>query len=131
MCADIVEIDEIDKYINNFASRSFRDVADGDYINARMCYRAHLVSQFHWSALQAFEKYYKAILLYNRIEAKNVGHNLSEAQRLSEKLPFSIKLSESSIKFIDHLDTYGRFRYLESSYFIKGPALAELDKAVW
>ena len=131
MCTDIVVMDEIDKYINNFASRSFRDIADCDYINARICYRAHLVSQFHWSALQAIEKYYKAILLYNRIKAPKIGHSLSEAQRHTKQLPFTIKLSETSTKLIEHLDPYGRFRYLDSSYFIKGPVLVELDKAVW
>jgi len=121
----------IDAYINSFASQCFRDVADRDYISARMCYRAGLIPQFHWAALQAFEKYFKAILLYNRIKAKNIGHSLSEAQKAVSKVPFSIRLSETSKKLIDHLDDYGRFRYLETSYFIHGPKLVELDKAVW
>ena len=117
--------------LNSFATRCFRDVADRDYICARMCYRASLISQFHWSALQAFEKYFKAILLYNRIKAKNVGHNLVHARELSKKVPFEIELSETSENLLGHLDTYGRFRYLETSYFTKGPKLFELDKAVW
>jgi len=121
----------IDAHLNSFATRCFRDVADRDYIAARMCYRAGLISQFHWSALQAFEKYFKAILLYNRIKAKNIGHNLALAQKFAKKAPFNIKLSESSLKLLTHLDDYGRFRYLEASYSIYGPKLAELDKAVW
>jgi hypothetical protein len=106
-------------------------MADRDYIGARMCYRAGLISQFHWSALQAFEKYYKAILLYNRIKAKDIKHNLSEAQKKVNLLPFEIRLSPIAEKFIRHIDTFGRFRYLEVSYFIHGPKLVELDKSVW
>jgi hypothetical protein len=121
----------IDTHLNSFATRCFRNVADRDYIAARMCYRAGLISQFHWSALQAFEKYFKAILLYNRIKAKNIGHDLALAQKFANKAPFNIKLSESSIKLLTHLNDYGRYRYLETSYAIYGPKLTELDKAVW
>jgi hypothetical protein len=35
---------------NDFAVRSFRDTADGDYIVARMAHRAGLVPQFLWSS---------------------------------------------------------------------------------
>jgi hypothetical protein len=124
-------MDNLDAHLNSFATRCFRDVADRDYISARICYRAGLISQFHWAALQAFEKYYKAILLYNRIKAKNIGHSLSDAQKLTQKAPFVIRLSDISKKLLSHLDDYGRFRYLETSYFIRGPKLVELDKAVW
>jgi hypothetical protein len=124
-------MDNLDAHLNTFASRCFRNVADRDYISARMCYRAGLISQFHWSSLQAFEKYFKAILLYNRIKAKNVGHDLALAQKYAEKAPFKINLSDLSLKFLAHLDNYGRFRYLETSYYIHGPKLVELDKAVW
>lgn len=58
--------DEAD--LNNFATRSFRDVADQDYVLARIAYRSELYAQFLWSGLQAIEKYLKAILLYNRIQ---------------------------------------------------------------
>ncbi|MBU0482592.1 MAG: hypothetical protein KKG47_15985 [Proteobacteria bacterium] len=70
--------------LNDFAIRSFRDVADSDYIAARMAYRAQLVQQFLWSGLQAMEKYLKCILLLNRIKAKNVRHDLAVALRLIE-----------------------------------------------
>ena len=120
-----------DAQLNSFASRCFRDVADRDYISARMCYKAGLISQFHWAALQAFEKYYKAILLYNRIKAKRVRHDLSLAQKHAAKAPFEIRLSPSSSKLLDHLNDCGRFRYLEISYFTHGPKLVELDRAVW
>lgn len=124
-------MENLDAQLNTFASRCFRDVADRDYICARMCYRAGLISQFHWSSLQAFEKYFKAILLYNRVEAKNIGHDLAKAQKYAQNVPFDIKLSGTSQKLLEHLNDYGRFRYLEASYFIYGPKLVELDKAIW
>lgn len=117
--------------LNDFAIRCFRDVADHDYIVARMAYRTSLFQQFHWSSLQAVEKYLKSVLLLNRIKAKDVNHDLQKALSYAKSLPFSLRLSESSRKFIDHIDRFGRFRYLESSLYILGPKLAELDKLVW
>jgi hypothetical protein len=56
---------------------------------------------------------------------------LAEALKYTEKLPFEIKLSQSSKKLIEHIDKFGAFRYLESSFYLYGPKLVELDKAVW
>ncbi|WP_158549005.1 HEPN domain-containing protein [Alloalcanivorax xenomutans] len=106
-------------------------MADQDYIAARLSYRHGLYSQFHWQSLQAMEKYLKAILLYNRIKAKEINHDIDKAINYTKKLPFVLKRSPTTDEFIKHLSDFGRFRYLESSYFIEGPKLAELDKAVW
>jgi len=102
-----------------------------DYIAARMSYRAGLVEQFHWQGLQALEKYLKAILLYNRVKAKRIGHDLSKALAKADRLPFELELTAPAQKLIEHLDTFGRFRYLEASYYIHGPKLVELDRTVW
>ena len=56
-----------DRLVNDFATRSFREIADGDYIAARMSFRALLVPQFLWQSLQAMEKYLKCILVLNPI----------------------------------------------------------------
>lgn len=118
--------------LNDFATRSFRDIADQDYISARLSYRAQLIPQFLWSSLQALEKYLKCILLLNRIQAKNVRHDLGAALHLIDKhAPFTLRLRESSRHLITHLDTYGRFRYLETPFHVKGLELPQLDFAVW
>jgi HEPN domain-containing protein len=117
--------------LNDFAIRCFRDVADQDYIAARLTYRAGLFQQFHWASLQALEKYLKAILLLNRIKAKDISHNLSKALNYVGELPFELRISEPSRSFIDHIDAFGRHRYLESSFYIHGPKILELDRAVW
>ncbi|RRQ22220.1 HEPN domain-containing protein [Thiohalobacter thiocyanaticus] len=122
---------EIDALLNDFATRSFRDTADMDYIAARMSYRAGLVEQFHWQGLQALEKYLKAILLYNRVKAKRIGHDLTKALEKAKQLPFELELTTPALQLIEHLDKFGRFRYLEASYYIHGPKLVELDRTVW
>jgi len=62
-------------YIYDFATRSFRDLADQDYITARIAYRKEFEQQFRWCALQALEKYLKAILIFNSVSAKGLGHD--------------------------------------------------------
>lgn len=121
----------IEALLNQFSSRCFRDVADQDYIAARLSYRAGLFPQFHWSSLQALEKYLKAILLYNRVDARHVKHDLGLALQLLEKLPFKIELSDPVLKFIEHIDRFGTIRYLEASWHVHGPKLVELDRSVW
>ena len=54
-----------DILLNDFATRSFREIADCDYIAARLSYRAQLVPQFLWQSLQAIEKYLKCALVLN------------------------------------------------------------------
>jgi hypothetical protein len=120
-----------DTLLNDFAIPCFRESADQDYIAARMSYRAGLIPQFHWSGLQAVEKYLKAILLLNRIDARSVKHDLNRALEHARKLPFDIKLSRLAMGFIGHLDRFGRYRYLETSFFVYGPKLAELDRTIW
>lgn len=124
-----------DAYLNDFATRSFRDIADQDYIMARAAYRATLYPQFLWSGLQAIEKYLKAILLYNRIPQPKgkdlLRHDLARALELTKQARFQMSLSAPSMEIIAHLDTYGRFRYLESSYHLDDQELLMLDRAVW
>lgn len=128
------EQDKIDRHINGFATQSFRDQADRDYIAARLVCRADLMPQFLWSAQQAVEKYLKAILLYNRVPAKKVGHDIEAALQLAEAMPnapFDIELSTRSRKFIGHLATYGQTRYVERPYHVNGHVLVDLDLTVW
>lgn len=117
--------------LNNFATRSFRDTADQDYIAARLAFRSHLIPQFLWSSLQAFEKYLKCVLVLNRIPAKR-GHDLGEILKEFERVkPFELRLTAPSKKFLEFLDTYGRHRYFEGSWCVEGGEIVELDRAVW
>jgi HEPN domain-containing protein len=123
--------DNLERYLNSFATQSFRDQADRDYIAARLACRFELMPQFLWASHQAVEKYFKAILLYNKIRAKSVGHDLVKAQALTKELSFKIELSCRSQKFLDHLSQYGEFRYIDVPYNVHGYALIDLDFMVW
>ncbi len=122
---------QMDLLLNDFAIRSFRDMADGDYIAARMALRAGLMHQFLWSSQQAIEKYLKGILLLNRIPAPKVGHDIEKAMALTGSLPFAIQKRPQSEKFIKHVAAYGEYRYLDVSTYLHGYALLDLDMAVW
>lgn len=125
------EQDKLDRFVNSFATQSFRDQADRDYIAARLACRYELFPQFLWAAHQAIEKYLKAILLYNRVKAAEVGHDLALALSLAETLPFQIELSSRSRKFIAHLAEVGEFRYIDIPFHVYGHILIDLDLAVW
>lgn len=117
--------------IDDFAERCFRDMADQDYISARLLYRAKLIPQFYWSGLQALEKYFKAILLFNRIKARNISHDLKKAQNKLEQVPFDLSISDSTQKLIEVFNKYGLSRYLDNTIIIDGLKLSYFDKAVW
>lgn len=118
--------------INNFAVRSFRDTADGDYIAARSAFRCTLYQQFFWSSQQAVEKYLKCILLLNRIPATKMRHNLCFGlDKMSHEGKFQVRLSPECRKFIEHLSTYGNHRYFEISYYSLSSEVFILDRTVW
>lgn len=121
----------LDRIVNDFATRSFRDTGDGDYIAARLAFRSQLVPQFLWSSLQAIEKYLKCMLVLNRIKAER-GHSLEDILGIFDKnKKFELRLSKDAKKFLVYLDTYGRHRYYETPYYIRGHELLLLDKTVW
>lgn len=125
------EQDKLDRFVNSFGTQSFRDQADRDYIAARLACRYELFPQLLWSSHQAIEKYLKAILLYNRIKANQVGHDLAQAMSLTQSLPFQLKISKRTLKLIDHLAEVGEFRYIDVPFYVDGHILVDLDLAVW
>jgi HEPN domain-containing protein len=116
-----MEPSELAAMVDDFANRSFRDMADDDYIAARMALRVELVPQFLWSSLQAIEKYLKAILLLNRTPSTRATHGVSALLTRVENIrKLQFRISAAAREFVDYLDMYGRFRYLEVSYYGRG-----------
>lgn len=115
------------------AVQYFRDPADEDYILARVNYRLGLLNQFQWSALQAIEKYLKAILIFNSLSTKGLSHKISEALKRVETqiTAFTIPLSESERRFINHIHKFGLNRYIEKESYSLGDELFLLDSTVW
>ena len=127
-----METTRVRAFLNDFAVRCFRDTADGDYIAARMAYRAKLMPQFLWASLQAIEKYLKCILLLNRIKSDQATHDLAAClQKIDASAKFKMHLSDHTHKFIVYLDRYARFRYFEVPYYVMGREMWLLDQAVW
>jgi hypothetical protein len=121
-----------DHLINDFAIRSFRDQADADYISARLAFRARLVGPFLWACQQSVEKYLKCVLLLNRIPANKVMHDLQAAiDMINASRNLTFDLTSPTQQFIEYVETYGRFRYLEVSNFAVGRHIVELDRTVW
>lgn len=121
-----------DAKINDYVTRSFRDVADDDYIAARAMYRLRLDRQFLWSALQAIEKYLKAILLYHRITTKGLGHNIARAlDRVRSIRALNFTVPARTEKFIQRLGARGSDRYFQQPVLTDELGLLELDDAVW
>lgn len=122
---------DISAYMNTFVTRSFRDVADQDYILARAALRNELDLQFLWLSQQAIEKYLKAILLYNRRPAKGFNHDLSAAYRAVlaiDDVPFDFP--PSVLTFIEYIERHAS-RYFEFSYYVFGEHLLQLDETIW
>ena len=124
-------ITQQDRALNSWAFRSFRDVADGDYIAARMAYRAQLPVQFLWASQQALEKYLKCALFIRRKPAKGVKHALAPALKLLEDAGVVLELTERSRKFITRIDQMGQYRYMEASIWVDWHWIVSLDQAVW
>ncbi len=120
-----------DRELNHFAIRSFRDVADADYIAARLAYRGQLPVQFLWASQQTLEKYLKFILFLERIKVGKIGHDLAPALKAIEDAGVVLDLTNSTQQFIKVVDRTGRFRYMEVSFVVWWHWIISLDRAVW
>lgn len=118
--------------LNIFATESFRRQADQDYIAARSNFRLQLRQQFLFAALQAIEKYLKAILLFHCQTTIGYGHKLDKLLKKTEELKdLNLDISESSKEFVLYLNKQGMNRYMDQLAFNYGDELPKLDTAVW
>ena len=125
--------------LNSCALMTFRDTADGDYISARLAFRAACYEQFLWSAQQAIEKYLKCILVLRRIprpEPNKHGHRPDMHHRLQKGIDMigaqALQFTKPTCGFIKYLDaTALGARYFEISLVATGDELVSLDRAVW
>jgi HEPN domain-containing protein len=122
-----------DPVVNDFARRAFRDIADQDYIAARMSYKANIWEPFLWSSQQAFEKILKAILIFNDQSAKGLRHDLKRAyKRIVTEIPeIGFSVPDDVMQFIHFIGVIGTNRYFEYPTTISRDALVLLDKSYW
>lgn len=102
----------------SFIKTSFRDVADRDYIAARILYRHDLKLQFLWSSLQAIEKYLKSVLLFNGRSAKGYGHDLEKLfSALPKEIPdINFDFPADVEDFVRYLAKFGANRYFDNPF---------------
>lgn len=119
-------------WINDFAIRCFRDTGDGDYIAARLAFKAGLATQAIWSGLQAIEKYLKCMLLLRRVSSKGMGHRIAEGLKLvNDRLGYDIVLPDHEQAVFNHLTDSSGDRYLVTSLYLLDHELSGLDALVW
>jgi HEPN domain-containing protein len=117
---------------NSLVQECLLNMADRDYIAARVCWRTRLPEQFLWSGLQAVEKALKAILLLNDKSARGLNHDLEKAlARVDGIRDLDVHLPDDVRTFIGYLNRFGQNRYLERGYYMRGMELIALDKAYW
>lgn len=110
-----------------------RDVADQDYVAARITNRLGLYQSSAWSGLQAVEKYLKAILLYsNRPVKQHRSHDLERLIRDVELLPrVGFCLPADSREFAEYLRDQGLNRYSDVPTYVEGLELFKMDRLIW
>ena len=117
--------------LNHLAIRCFKDIADQDYIHARLAHHHKLSTQFLWSSLHCLEKYVKSILLQNKIDGRKIRHEITPAiYKFECYTECSLNLSEDVINFIKRLEERARFRYLETGNTFFDTDILLLDKSV-
>jgi HEPN domain-containing protein len=115
-----------------WVQRSFRDVADRDYLSARLLYKHKLFQASVWYSLQAVEKYLKSILLFSYKSTKKYKHKLPDLWQAIEKLPrLKAEIPSDCIEFLEYLTTQGANRYLDYPLFFQGYELFKLDRCIW
>jgi len=124
--------DDFRRKRNEFIYSSFRDVADCDYINARVLHRLKLFDQFSWAALQAIEKYLKTIILIYNGNTKDIKHDLIKGlNRVESITDINWDFDDDIRKFLEYLTIYGGDRYFTFPWGTKGNELFILDYSVW
>lgn len=121
----------VDNELDQYAFHCFRDVADRDYVAARLSFRSQLMPQFFWLGLQAIEKYTKCILLLYRVRSNDIGHDIRKGilkvAEIEGAFPF---ITEQSLTFARVLYEFGRHRYLEKGYNAHSQQIIFLDQLV-
>lgn len=117
---------------NSLVRECLVDMADRDYLAARVSWRTRLPEQFLWSALQSIEKQLKAIIVLNELSAKGIGHDIERALRVACEIQ-DLRLNPPEVikTFVKYLNRHGPNRYLERPFYLRGHELFELDRAFW
>ncbi len=117
--------------ILNSHAAYLRDLADRDYIAARSLYRLGLIDHFMWNSLQCLEKYLKATLLFNQIDARKFGHvTIKIIDKIEKHTIIKYHLLDKQIHFLKRIESYAD-RYFNIPKYSMRFDLSILDSCVW
>jgi HEPN domain-containing protein len=124
------------------------EIAQQDYLSARLNYLSGFPRQFQWSGSQALEKVLKAICLLHRINTIKIGHDLKSLldclkphlefihpiwkeaiEDTSER--FRLLSQEGLTAFLERFGTLSNDRYGTSVLDSDGADLMKLDCTMW
>ena len=118
------------KTYRNQVAKSFRDIADHDYISARTLLRFHCFDQFLFYSQQCIEKYLKTLLLFNGINNNNSSHDLMSLLNKCQGID-TIHFCDMTKKTIGILDGFEHVRYLTYPILARSKYLLCLDEAAF
>ncbi|MGE0714320.1 MAG: HEPN domain-containing protein [Alphaproteobacteria bacterium] len=108
-------------------AKYLRDVADQDYVMARIAYRRCFVEAFVWNSSQAIEKCLKVILLYGQRKVRK-NHSIKGLFfDIMAILDIRIEVSQSQRRFLASLEAAAAVRYWDAPSRIEPGALEDLD----
>jgi HEPN domain-containing protein len=117
---------------NRMATECYRNVADRDYISARMGFRLGFVESYLWGSIKAVEKYLKAILIYNGRNSVTLSHNLRAIRRQVEGVKeIQFKAGRRESVFMEHLNAFCEGEKLDRNMYKLPKRPTELDHTVW
>lgn len=111
-------------------AKHFLDLADEDYLSARLLYKNWFHEQFIILGQQAIEKYLKSILLYNLISIKEKWHNLWKLfEDVNLKLNVNIEdYKEIESKILYFFEWAENIKYRVDWSYVNHESLIYLDK---
>lgn len=120
----------------------FRDIADTNYISARLCFKSGLYLQHVVLSHQTIELYLKSLFLFNGKslfinekgkKTKYLGHTLCEIidhfNKVNNTL-FSIHLSEEVLNYISRINELGFNRYLSKPLYLRQEFFSLFDESI-
>lgn len=129
------EESQIDAALIALTTGLFRDVADQDYISARLLYKSTLIQQSFWYTQQAIEKYLKGILLFNKIKLPKgkeyLGHDIVKASIFCAQKVSCFNITDSAKNLIKEINRLGPYRYGEVSWHSADNILHKIDMTIW
>lgn len=127
-----------EEYYLNLYAKELREIADFDYISARTLVKNNLIGESMMLAWQAIEKYFKSLLLFNKIKIQGKSkkirgiHDLEILYDLCKKNNLlKTNFTREQKEFLYSINNFQDFRYGLKSYCADKKYLELLDETIY